>query len=215
MANRIRNLGVAVLFLSSVGLLIWGYWPQSLTSRLTIVEVDNSSFSGQNLRNGNLSLFLEWSQTVNVGDGGIVRLSIAMDPADDIWQNEHVNYVVITRMDLTGTAVLPPDVAEQALAPGKNTSFYWSYEAGEEIHYLGEVWVYLRIIGTDGNPVSERAIAVLPFETITKAFLGLKASHIRAAGVIGLFLCPLLGFHILEIFSRWVWVRVRELSGKK
>jgi len=176
--------------LISVPFLLWSIWPAGETRQ--VLEVPAAQFhpgSGASAAQSQgqvgaekREIVLVTPRNLRVGYPGMIRFDVSGggDPAVE-------GYVVEAqaRLELPGVSADPPGAIGQPLLPGKPVAFTWRVRADHPGRLPGRVWLFVRFIPTNGDPIDERAISAQEFTVQGSRFLGLAAAPARVLGAVG------------------------------
>jgi hypothetical protein len=231
---KIRWVVGLVIALLSISMLVWGFWPLPMESRIIqILPAEMLPPHPEEYTEEALGfpepriLVTEWPSIVRIGDSAPIRMVIrpaepgipgstidqqtGQVPADVISeQNPAETYQTVAqaRLELDKMEYRPTGVISEALLPGKSARFSWSVRSSDEGFYPGTMWLHVKYIPRSGGEELRKVISAQTIDIRADEFLGLSGNSARILGAIGLVLGAMIGLDIFALIPKW-------LSSKK
>ena len=232
MASRTFGL---ILLLVSLIVLTWGV--RSVTYRTQTVPVTLAELSspagnrqlpgfGTNPNQIVGRLFLEWPESLRLGDAGEVRLSFnpeipvgAQAPQPET--SGGANQVLQSRLELAGIAYTPTGEISQALSMAHPVIFLWNLRARQMGDFSGTTWLHLSEISANGSQTGNtgksmpKVLSAQQIDVPVNTFWGLSGIQARILGGVGLAVGAVLGLGSLFFQALQAIMEGSRNKGKK
>jgi hypothetical protein len=154
LAFRSLRFWIGLLFsLSSAGLLV--------STVLPVARVRSSRVYTRPDIPVSLLVTMDLPSALRMKQTGNVNLTVTQDEVLSPVSQKNDRLVVISRMELPGVAVTPPDLVTTTLNP-RGSEFSWVLIPGQAGKVSGTLWLYLDIVPGEGKPSETETLMAYP-----------------------------------------------------
>jgi hypothetical protein len=204
--TSLRRAGGFILAVAGVGVWLWGIWPARQISQAIPYQWEEGIqlpsgweevVAPPALENGIFTL--RWPSMIRLGDEGKIRLELAAtdsgSPCSE--QENSTEFVLKSRLELTGARVAPGDELTQPVVPCQVLFQAWTLRPMTSEPLDGTIWLHLETTVSKNGNSPGRPIAALPVTITPTSLVGLTGSQARLVGILAVLIGLILNIDLL------------------